>query len=556
MPQTLRSLTELPDEVRLFLLDPSAFVAAKKIVAAYKLSEDSVNSLLDLAEDVTLGRLELADLPIMVTASFGVGLDASRQIAIDLAGYRLLPIASLVGDVAGQITAWGGDLNKFKTVKPVNIHLFSAENFVRETLGSLGIKMPSVNLQSRLEFILVAFAKGVRDENETKAVLIRSPKVGGMDFTQQAADDLLSTFVEKMKAAKVDFAIRASAASEPDVVSGSRPAVPLLGGEAASDLPGLGASSSEDEEDAAAAASNALKTIGQDAFGKRDAEEIARAANALKKDIGSEPPTATMEEAIKHVLTEVKMTFKDEFMRKRFVDIATARLRDVRDGYETRARLEDAVEKGGMGLAGAELVRVDQIVEHVFNAWKKNEQMKREEVRAQAKAEKHPEPVKVPTPVPTPSAAPVAVSVPAAPLKVAPKPIAPRLSAASVPPTTGRPKMEDVKFTRRLAGPVEELASLGLIDFRRLSKDPHEAAMKIKAKIDLLEGQGYEKKIAGIKAWRESPVNRLYLDLSRQSLLSGRSVQDLAAEHQARGEESLSAPELGAILELNSELRF
>ena len=72
--------------------------------------------------------------------------------------------------------------------------------------------------------------------------------------------------------------------------------------------------------------------------------------------------------------------------------------------------------------------------------------------------------------------------------------------------------MTDVQAVPKLTGPVDELRQLTIDDFRRLSKDPREATLKIKDKIDLLEDMGYEQKTQGVKAFLESGVNRLYLE--------------------------------------------
>ncbi len=558
---TIRQLSDLPDEVRDFLLDSSGTDAYNAFIQTYGLSKDAFGTLFELVQQLTLGWYPLEKLPEILAAEFDVDQTVSTKMAIDLAGSRLLPISAIIGDVAGQITKWGGDLKKFEAVPKVDIQQFSAEQFVKDTLAQLAVKMPNANLQSRLEFILTAFAKGVRDENETKAVLLRSPKVGGIEFTPEAADKLMASFIEKMKFAKVDFAIRTSERSQPSTVN--RPAASV----AQAAKPTVGAPTPPDgehEDDAQAAAKAATRSIGHDTFNKKDEEEIKRAASILKQDVASEPAMTVMDDAIKHILDESKLAFKDEDTRKRFVEIATARLKDIRDAYETRTRLEDTVEKGGLGLAGAELVRVDQIIEHVFDEWKKVSKKKEEQVRQQAAAEKQRTVVPPPAPPAPATASPAptpakqsAAPAPTAPTKPpAPKPITPRLSTASVPPSPGKPKMEDVKFVRKLSGPVEELQTMSLLDFRRLSKDPREAAEKLKGKIDLLEGQGYDKKIAGIKAWRESPLNRQYLALSGQAMLSGRSMQDLADEARRRSEEALTNDELSAILTLNSELRF
>jgi len=46
---------------------------------------------------------------------------------------------------------------------------------------------------------------------------------------------------------------------------------------------------------------------------------------------------------------------------------------------------------------------------------------------------------------------------------------------------------------------------------------PQEAISKIKEKIDLLGEDSLVKKAGGIKAWKESEVNKLYLELGEES---------------------------------------
>ena len=92
-------------------------------------------------------------------------------------------------------------------------------------------------------------------------------------------------------------------------------------------------------------------------------------------------------------------------------------------------------------------------------------------------------------------------------------------------------------------------------DFRRLSKEPREATLKIKDKIDLLEDQGFEVKTQGVKAWQDSEVNKLYLDTLRKSL-EGKPVTEVIAERELAGEPTLNKAEFDSVMELNRKLRF
>ncbi len=158
-----------------------------------------------------------------------------------------------------------------------------------------------------------------------------------------------------------------------------------------------------------------------------------------------------------------------------------------------------------------------------------------------------------------PAASAAAVPQPPAPPVVPATAAPPTASPASMvaAPTTGaiRPTVADVKFVPKLIGPVDELRALTLKDFRKLSKEPREATLKVKDKIDLLEDQGFERKTEAIKAWQDSEVNKMYLDILRKSL-EGKPVTEVIAERELAAQVTLNKAEFDAIMELNRKLRF
>jgi len=165
------------------------------------------------------------------------------------------------------------------------------------------------------------------------------------------------------------------------------------------------------------------------------------------------------------------------------------------------------------------------------------------------------------SPLFTSSAAP-ALTAPAAKTRAENKPTGGKIEVISVPPlagggANGRRKMEDVKFTPKILTPVEELKYLDLNNFRRLYKtSPAEAAGKILDKVALLEEEEYAKKTAGIKAWRQSPIVRLYLELGSEAIAARQSVSDIIAKRKAEKKDFLTEEEIHAIMDLNRELRF
>lgn len=135
----------------------------------------------------------------------------------------------------------------------------------------------------------------------------------------------------------------------------------------------------------------------------------------------------------------------------------------------------------------------------------------------------------------------------------------PKSSVPTAPPIPVQkvvPSMSDVSGApQRLTGPVEELRSTTLVDFRRLSRDPREALLKLRDKIDLLAEQSFEMKTRGIKAWQESEVQKTYLDILKASL-EGIPVGDVIAKRTETNVPTLTKEEFDAVRVFNREVRF
>lgn len=115
--------------------------------------------------------------------------------------------------------------------------------------------------------------------------------------------------------------------------------------------------------------------------------------------------------------------------------------------------------------------------------------------------------------------------------------------------------MHDVVARPLTMGPLEELRTLDVTDFRRLATKAGAAVDKIKQKLELLRDDGVDRYAAGIKAWRGSPLYFLYVDMVQEGLVQGRALEDVAAS-DTNDPERLSSEELQSIVELNKTLRF
>lgn len=120
---------------------------------------------------------------------------------------------------------------------------------------------------------------------------------------------------------------------------------------------------------------------------------------------------------------------------------------------------------------------------------------------------------------------------------------------------SGKIKMTDIKRVR-ITSPVDELRYLDLINFRRLSANPNEAFNKIGQKLKVLEDIDYSKMLEGIKAWRQSPINKLYLKMFFKASEEGADIDKVIENLKNSGQDYLSRSEIEALIKFNKVLVF
>lgn len=127
----------------------------------------------------------------------------------------------------------------------------------------------------------------------------------------------------------------------------------------------------------------------------------------------------------------------------------------------------------------------------------------------------------------------------------------------SPPQTTEQKKLNvsDVKKAPHLVGPIEELQTFTMKDFRRISANPVQAASRIFDKIQSLEKESLPRKMEAIDAWKRSEVNQLYIEIGKESFGKGVPIAQAIEQRKAAGKEYLSEAEFDALLDLNTMLR-
>lgn len=587
---------QLSDAVLDFLSETEAVSFAQDFVKKYGLTDEDVPSVMNLAEDVVYQTIKVEHLPDEIENRFNIDPTKSKQAAIEMAEARLIPIEAYIGDVRGVIKKWGGDISVLPAEKKV---LPTPEEFVHAELALLPGDMPS-KLQNRLEHLLTLYVNKHSDRDQISEMLMRDEKVGGMNFAKEDVNGLLDYFDERLKKLGIKFVGSAKIGDGAGVIGGV-PSPRNENEEVITPLPtppDRGGSSNAKEYISIKKNESVMGVVPtprkSEKFEQEDAKEIEKIKTekqAIMQNTVDLP--VTIEGAVEMICKLQSMILEDKKLQDRCRQIVESRLREVRSAGDTQRQLERSVETGGLGVAGRKLAEMMEVIEkgvdqfqNVFYKKVKEDhdafltEQTSHRVEKQALIEKEDKVMtkryveltgKLPSEhvsAVAPSGARVSGAIsPAQTISNREQKIdttkvrsviegAKELKVNSLPTPTVRPKMEDVRTMHRLSGPVDQLRAMTLVDFRRLSKDPFISAEKIKDQTDLAEAEGFEKKIAAIKAWQSSPLYHIYLSIARKSMQEGKPLEWARAESEKAGELMMAAPELAAILKLNNEMRF
>lgn len=345
-------------------------------------------------------------------------------------------------------------------------------------------------------------------------------------------------------------------------------------------------------------------------FSSDDEEEIRKLTQKIVMAENSVPAPITTDDKLKEIINRAQINFGSVELAERFAQILRTYLRGIRNKLDVRAALMKPFLNGGLSFDEDSAEKVMILSDKVLNS-KPGEPIKpmpkiripeleksdiplRREISRDAAYdfsklaaagdkikndlkkldtghELAPAPsgaVSVPITRKNPPQQPE--KAPGAPKNIpdAVKPPAPAASDLGTMPLIKRRfeaenlsqsqkvKIEDVKYVPRVMGPLDEIKYMDLINFRRLDREPVKSAEKIKSKINLLAEEDYGKRLEGVKFWRLSPINKLYLEIGSSSISENKPVDVIIEERKMAGLDYLTADEFKVIMDLNKSLRF
>lgn len=312
---------------------------------------------------------------------------------------------------------------------------------------------------------------------------------------------------------------------------------------------------------------SATPQSGELVFSDEDEKEVANIRQA-QKIFFKAPEGIDYDYVAKKVMAVHKLFFPSYDLERRFGNLVTSYMKGVRDQMEFKDLMTRPENSGGLNLSGdvtdkilltisEETANAPQAKARSFGAAVKSQltpsmgQVKKAMAQTYATEGKvSPTGEMVQASVKAPGARVTRTVTPAMQRTAQPAP------AVRAPLDTRKPMMTDIKVPPKVMGPVDELANLSVVEFRRLGSTAQAATEKIKAKIDILEAESLLKRSEGIKGWQNSPVNQLYLQLGQEALNTGRQVEDVIQQRTLSQQPVLTKQEFDAIADLNKRLRY
>ena len=585
----IADLIKIPP-VQAFLMDGSVMTVFETILEKFALPTERAVELLDLTDAVLDETLTINQFPTILAEAFGVEIERAQRISSDVVGFRLLPLEEYVPGVAEQIVQWGGNLEKYPKSKVGKMKM-NAETFASQLDERLELNFSEV-LIKRCAYLLYTYWTGEKTKESTLTFFSRSQTIGGLGLTPDLAQRLLVTIDESRDTIDIigggdPGAIGDRQLGVGDTVNSGDVAIKEIeevmeqtveeAKEIISDSKIIEISPSHEITSELPIINKPIPIVSVPI----ESQKLARRLSADLSDVERMTEDAVIMacDSVRHVLEPRGIALEV------FADIVRKAVKGVRDITQTHNVL-----KRDLHIEGADLDATNAAIEAAYTAvhalapravsiapreefGRSDEKPKEDSVLdkrfsaiAKDSSSEHLEPIMPGSRVSLSRTAEeeTAQQIAAIPqeklveaaIASRPAPISPLLTVGSMPPQKNIAPMTDVQPVRHLMGPVDELGAMTPVEFRRLSSVPADAAQKIEDMLATIETQSYEERVKGIKAWRQSPMNQLYVAMTSAALAQGIGLAEVATKRRGAGDESLSPAEIRAISALNERLRF
>ncbi len=558
---SLLKLNNLPPEVRQQILSPEFSAARHEIQSRHQLTDEQSSALLDIVTGVIFQDIALPDLEENLAAELEIESPLPEQLALDIANEFLLPIASRYPDLSDYIkkitarAARATRQNASLTLDtPTNVSDLLKQH---RDLAVLKITANPINSQALNKDVAPSLENWVKDYlyetgSQEHSSLERAEYMTKSSNVKQLSPEeksLLSRFLRSYdEKVPLRLARKNNLLIILDPDTSARPSITDRPAPAPSPIP-----------------KTPIPTPPQ--------PEIPKTPTT------PEPPRpliANLTPLEKAAIAKLNLNLTNPVLVARLNDLLAGFMRGARSRWKVIETLTKNESLGGLSLD------TDQARKIISDLEKPTTPQPSTPVSSPVLAPK-PAPIAPPTPVSSPASASSkppepsfsnttdeikliddffthqAASPPARarlPIPAAPAITPPSTATPPATPFASAPrKITDIQTPRHTVGPIEELRLLALNDLRQFPGGFPAALARIKEKIDLAAtDHDPSKRIAAIRAWRDSAISRLYLRLGQESLLNGQNISQLISS-RPQSPDSLSLEEFNALADFNQTLR-
>ena len=328
---TRETLEQIADDRRLLDEERQVLFETVKDIFRGKLEDDDiVGTLFDRTEiELERGLAVQSDVYGRLLSDIEDELDDQRQVYIDFNPEEFLPPDPRLKDLDEELAI--------------------------EAVEKSGMAPADESSKTRLIKIVTSHFKDIRDDDETKAVLQKPSKTGGVEFSNEQASALL-LFVNEVAAKKEEKlkeleeekkewqekVAKAKQAKEERLKRMEQSSSPEPPAEPTETAPDDIMLADEDEDE-------------------KEIEEIKEKAVAPVES--ATLPADFLAKQVNQAVSDSKLELRDENMKVRYRTLVDAFFRDLRDDFETKEKLFQSVEGGGMGLNPDEANRAMGILE-------------------------------------------------------------------------------------------------------------------------------------------------------------------------------------------------
>ena len=531
----LKFFDESPPAVQDYLLSTRSAEQEDKAQTALAFENDAWERLMDVVWDLIflkIDRRSFAEKIKQAAPDRNPG-EVEKILLRDV----VYPLGDMViWDVDSRIQELGVPATELQKSPRISLRPMSYGAAARRVANNAKISIFSEETVKKLRDVMVSYIKGVRTKVQVLEVLQRGQSEGGLGFEVSQADNFMDEMLKLLSTTQV--------MSEEEYAKWYQ------------------SYQREAEEEAQRVLE---QTIEQNEIEKEATDQESAPVSRERVNTGN----AALDEALTSALSEIGDVVKGDYLERRLTSLISSRLKGRQNKLIVKDNLSRSTKVGGLGLTEDEANRISGIVEKYYEeAHQKIESLEKDKIqqiqeqqkqkikeRREREAEEHAEWYRervkksdASTELLAAMGRPVAGAAPSP----TPPPKQMPVSGQAVP----KPRMQDIQAPERLTSLAGELQRMDLEAFRRLSERPDQATQQILAKLDTLKRESFESWTEGVQAWRESPLQQLYLKLVAESFTASKPVTTLVKEKREAGEKMPSNEELGAIIDLNSKIHL